>query len=171
MDDSRSAFEQFVAAEATALLRFAVLVTSDQHVAEDLTQTVLEALYRRWCRHGAPDDPPTYARSALVNAARRSWRLRSRLQERPVATLPESATTDDLRDVVLRRQLLAALSTLPTQQRAVLALRYFEDRSEAETAALLGCRIGTVKSHASRGLRRLRNSPDLLAHLDPAMET
>jgi RNA polymerase sigma-70 factor (sigma-E family) len=168
--DPQAAFAEFVAVNGTALLRFAVLVSGDRQAADDLLQTVLESLYRRWRRHGAPEDPGSYARTALVNAARRSWRRRRSSPEHPVEVLPEVTVEYETSDVVLRQRLLAALATLPAQQRAVLALRYFEDRSEAETAALLGCRVGTVKSQASRALRRLRNSPDVLVHLDPAME-
>ncbi len=79
--------------------------------------------------------------------------------------LPERSTPDSSAGVAQRAELLAALRKLPRKMRAVLVLRYWEDLSEAETAALLGCSVGSVKAQASRGLARLRE------HLAPETRT
>jgi RNA polymerase sigma factor (sigma-70 family) len=87
-----------------------------------------------------------------------------------VAEAPETPAPGATSDPALRHVLLTALRELPARQRAVVALRYFDDYSEADVAELLGCRIGTVKSHAHRGLSRLRSNPLLTTYLDPVTE-
>jgi RNA polymerase sigma-70 factor (sigma-E family) len=137
-------------------LRTAVLLTGDWHAAEDLVQTCLAKLYRVWHRLDTDADPDSYLRRMLVNTQRSWWRARWR-REAPVAVVPDRPTEDDGQE----RQALAdtvrrALAALPARQRAVLVLRYFEDLPEREVADLLGCSVGTVKTHASRGIWRLR---------------
>ena len=129
--------------------------------AEDLLQAALERLIRHWSR--IDGDPEAYLRRTLYNLAVDGWRCRrarvaglSRL--RAVRQESAGAGTDvvDLRDTLIRQ-----LLTLPPRQRAVLVLRYWEGLTEAETAAILGCSPGTVKSAASRGLDRLRRQTPL----------
>lgn len=152
-------FAAYVRDRGDHLLRVAVLLTGDWHAAEDLVQASLVKLYRAWPRidtgpQGA--DPDAYLRRIMVNTHRSWWRARWR-RETPAAILPESAFGDDIADrQALSALIRQALARLPRQQRAVLVLRYCEDLPEAEVAEFLGCSVGTVKTHAHRGLRALR---------------
>jgi RNA polymerase sigma-70 factor (sigma-E family) len=156
-------FEQFVEGSSTHMLTLAMLLTGHSKVdAEDLLQTVLERAYRRWRRICAAGDPSPYVRRMLVNAAVDRWRLLRRRPELPLAPdspLPAVAALvgPDLTAAVAEQDLLwRALAVLPPGQRAVLVLRYYEDLTEAQTAAVLGCTIGSVKTQTSRALSKLR---------------
>jgi RNA polymerase sigma-70 factor (sigma-E family) len=161
----RAEFDQFVNESSAALLRTAYLVAWDLTDAEDLVQECLLAVARRWPRVRSMDHPHAYARRILINlaldgAAKRSRRRReldpgddAGLQE-----IPDDVSDRALLTVDVRSELIAALATLAPRQRAVLVLRYFEDLSESETARVLGCSVGTVKSTASRGLARLQTA-------------
>jgi len=125
---------------------------------EDLLQAALERLLRNWRR--VDTDLEGYLRRTLYNLAADGWRRRGRWrgrlaefrsQARAAGTGTEDVAVVDLRDALVR-----LLQQLPPRQRAVVVLRYWEQRTEAETAELLGCTAGTVKSAAARGLRRLR---------------
>jgi RNA polymerase sigma-70 factor (sigma-E family) len=169
VEDPRASFEDFVEAASAWLFTMALLLTGNNRAdAEDLLQGVLERAYRRWrriCRSG--DDPAPYVRKMLVNASVDRWR---RLRHRPEEPLgPEEAGApaapwqggspagrDEAGLVADRDLLVRALAVLPAGQRAVVVLRYFEDLTEAQTAAVLGCSVGSVKSQASRALARLR---------------
>jgi len=147
-------FEEFAARDGRRLLGLALLLTGDRQDAEDLVQTALLRTASRW--PAARRQPGGYARTALVNLARDRWRA-GRRGYRTEPVTGDLADRGDLAEAVLDRQvLLRACRTLPVQQRAVLALRFWEDRSVEETAALLGCTAGTVKSHTHRALDRLR---------------
>jgi RNA polymerase sigma-70 factor (sigma-E family) len=163
-------FEEFVRGKGLGLLRLATLLTGDPGAGEDLLQSVLAAMYGRWAKGRPPDAPDAYARKALAHGAQRLWRRRRTHLETLVAEPPDTPQSGPFSDPALRHVLLAALRQLPARQRAVVALRYFDDYREAEVAELLGCRIGTVKSHAHRGLQRLRSDPALAAYLDPVTE-
>ncbi len=168
------AFDGFVRASHAPLLRAAVLLTSDHHHAQDLVQETYARLAQRWpalVRQGV--DPFPYARTVLYRLAVDRWRARARRPESPIADVepyadaspraaaPPAGTED-------RVVLLQALARLTPKQRAVLVLRYWEDRTEVETAALLGCSVNTVKSQAPHALQRLRDlAPDLLADFAP----
>jgi RNA polymerase sigma-70 factor (sigma-E family) len=149
-----SAFEQFVATRSDDLMRLAVLLAADRGHAEDLVQTALVKAYRRWARISG-DDPYPYVRRVLVTSAA-SWRRRRVTQE--IVDLPahDPAGPDDTDAVADRRHMADALAGLPPRMRAVLALRYAEDLSEAATAEALGISIHTVRSQTVRGLARLR---------------
>jgi RNA polymerase sigma-70 factor (sigma-E family) len=148
-------FSAFVAASAKRLLRLAYLLTGDRDAADDLLQGVLERTYRRWPRLLREGAPEAYVRRALVNGATDRWRRRSRTAESPLDDLDWSV--DDQGDgVVVHDAVIRAVRGLPLGQRAVLVLRYFEDMTEAQTASVLGCSIGTVKSQHARALSRLR---------------
>lgn len=153
-EEDEAAFDEFLAARTTALLRTAILVCgASASDAEDMVQSALEKVYRHWprIRH---DNPEAYARRVVVNGAISRARRRRVLQEITFAQPPETSVESP--DLGLRDVLIAELRRLPARMRAVLVLRYWEDMSEAETAALLGCSVGTVKSQAARGLARVR---------------
>jgi RNA polymerase sigma-70 factor (sigma-E family) len=150
--------ELLVAERGKALLGTAVLLTGSRVAGEDLLQVALERLMRNWSR--VYGDKEGYLRRTLYHLAVDRWRLRRRRPE--VLTEIEPPSRADDSDVLhLRQALMQALALLPPRQRAVLVLRYWEQYSEAESAELLGCSVGTVKSTASRGLARLR---ELNAH-------
>lgn len=151
-------FEGFVAARGDALWRSAWLLTGDGHLAEDLVQTALAKSFRAWARIGDPGGFEAYVRRTMYTTYVSWWRRRWN-GERPTERLPETAAPGP--DLATRRDLLAALAELPRGQRAVVVLRWFEDLSERETAAVLGCSVGTVKSQASRAMAALRSSPAL----------
>jgi RNA polymerase sigma-70 factor (sigma-E family) len=148
------AFQEFVLARRRALLRTAWLLTGDWHTAEDLVQTALMRCYPHWQRI-ASDNPDAYLRKAIVNAHASSWRRRWH-GERPTADLPDLPGSDEYDAADSRRLLIAVLRLLPARQRAVVVLRYYEDLTEADTAAALGCSVGTVKSQAAKALATLR---------------
>lgn len=152
-----AAFTEFVRARSAALLRTAYLLTGDRGLAEDLLQTVLAKTYVSWGRIREPSAAEGYVRKALVNTATSWWRTKRWRNEKPSGEdVPErivASRADELDD---RRELWALVRTLPARQRAVIVLRYYEDLTEAETASILGCSIGTVKSHSSRAIGRLR---------------
>lgn len=157
MADDRMAqvLERLLAERADQLMRTAVLLTGSREAGQDLLQAALERLLR----HGKAlrGDPEAYLRRTMYNLAADGFRRQGTLQRkllllRAQAQAPADATAEvDLRDALVR-----LLLQLPPQQRAVLVLRYWEQLTEAETAAALGWPEGTVKSAASRGLRRLR---------------
>jgi RNA polymerase sigma-70 factor (sigma-E family) len=149
-------FDEYLVLRQTALLRTAWLLTGDWQLAEDLVQTALVKVWPRWSRICSGGDPDAYVRRTLVttfvSARRRKWR-----QEYPVGEPPDSAAVDDqLAAVDLRDALERVLPRLTARQRAVLVLRYYEDLTEDQTAAALGCSIGTVKSQSFKALARLR---------------
>ena len=155
----RSAFDDFVRAEIKALIRVAYLLTGDSYHAEDLVQMALVKVATHWQRI---EDPAAYARRVVYTQSASWWRHRHRrivefvtpqVPDRPAPEPPELEVA-----MVLR----AALSRLTARQRAVLVLRFYEDCSEAETAARLNCRVGTVKSQTRHALNRLRKiAPEL----------
>ncbi|MCX4386457.1 SigE family RNA polymerase sigma factor [Micromonospora peucetia] len=156
MRDARGAdFDDFVRTRSVALLRVAYLLTGDRHAAEDLLQEVLEQVYVRWRR--VRTSPEAYARRALVNRSINRWRRRARRPERALGD-NDGVARDHADDIALRQAVVAALRVLPPRQRAAVVLRYLEDLSVADVATALRCSEGAVKSHASRGLARLRET-------------
>ena len=156
-------FDAFVVARSGSLLRTAYLLLGDEQRAEDLLQTALAKAWFAWSR--IDWDPEAYVRRILVTTAASWWRRRW-IVETPTAVLPDTATRapDDHQD------LWNALRHLPPRQRAVVVLRYLEDRSEAETARLLDCSTGTVKSQAAKALAKLRVDPVLRPEPTPIDE-
>jgi len=154
--DEDDGFAAFVAARWSPMVATAYLVTADRGVAEDCVQDALVRLHRRW-RWVRPDGRVAYANRAVINAAL-SWRRRRRLQEVPLSPDEHSPVLAEHDPGGFDPRLLAALWSLPPRARATVVLRFVEDRSEAETAEILGCSVGTVKSAASRGLARLREA-------------
>ena len=150
-------FEEFAAMGMPGVLRFAAVLTGDRATAEDLAQEVLIRAYSRWDRIGGLDRPEFYVRKMILNEYL-GWRRRSARQIPAGGTDIELASTapDHAAEYTERDALLAELGKLPRRQRAVLVLRYYEDRCDSEIAELLGCSAGTVRSHASRALAALR---------------
>ncbi|MEU1642852.1 SigE family RNA polymerase sigma factor [Micromonospora zamorensis] len=154
-DSLEEQFREFVAARSAALLRTAYLLTGDWATAEDLLQTALTKTYLAWKRLGGIEAVEPYARRVMVNTSTSWWRRRWH-GERPTEVLPERAGVDEIEQQLDRDLLWRHLRELPNRQRAVLVLRYYEDMSEAQTAAMLDISPGTVKSQASRALATLR---------------
>jgi RNA polymerase sigma-70 factor (sigma-E family) len=152
-------FDQFVARHVDDLLRTAYLIAWDDREAEDLVQECLFKVARRWPRVRTMELPLAYTRRILINLATDGARGRAR---RRVELEPPAAVIEAVVDPIAahndRADLLDVLAELPARQRAVLVLRYFNDLTEAQTAEVLGCPPGTVKSSASRGLARLREA-------------
>jgi RNA polymerase sigma-70 factor (sigma-E family) len=156
-------FTEFAAAEMARLRRTAFLLCGDWHAAEDLTQIALTKTLLAWRRISRRENAHAYAHRTLVNAYLAQRRTR-KSGEIPVERLPEhigQVGTADLRVV-----LLEALETLPPQARAIVVLRYWEDLSVDQVAAVLHCSTGNVKSQSSRALQKLRG---LLGHSLPEL--
>jgi RNA polymerase sigma-70 factor (sigma-E family) len=158
------AFEGFAAESGPELLRIAKPLTSDPHTAEDVYQETLQRLAARWPR---VDNPKAFCRRVMHNIIVDQTRARARrprelrLFDAGERSDPRAADPHD--SVELWPSLRAALDSLTVQQRTVLVLRYFDDRSEAEVASLLGISVGTVKSTTSRSIAHLRDFPGLAA--------
>jgi RNA polymerase sigma-70 factor (sigma-E family) len=148
-------FETFVRANSAALLRRALLLTGDRDLAEDLVQTALAKVALRWTSVAAKGDPLPYVRTVIVRTAI-GWRRRRWSGEVPTAPLPETSQADGSENIARRERLRQALLGVPARQRAALMLRFYDDLSEAATAQVMGCSVGTVKSQTSKGLARLR---------------
>jgi RNA polymerase sigma-70 factor (sigma-E family) len=152
--DDETAFREFVTTAWSALVTTAYFVTGDRGTAEDCVQEALVRTHRRWSRI-RHESPHGYVRRAVLNAAL-SWRRRVRAREVPFTAAHDRAGPGEAVQELPGDDLLEALLALPPRMRAVVVLRYLEDRTEAETAQLLGCSAGTVKSTAHHGLARLR---------------
>lgn len=153
-------FSAFVGSRQHALLRAAYLVAGDERLAEDLLQNALIKLAMRWTKV-REENPEAYLRTILYRDSVSWWRRHRR--ERLVELPPEPPSEADPADESVLRLLFArALSALTPKQRAVLVLRYFEDRTERQTAEILGVALGTVKSQNAVALRRIRElAPEL----------
>jgi RNA polymerase sigma-70 factor (sigma-E family) len=169
--------ELFLAERGDHLLRTAVLLAGTREAGEDLLQTALERLFKRWAT--IKGDPEGYLRRTLYHLAADRWRQQaaSRRQLRLLRAGAAAAVADPMSAVDARDSLVRLLMRLPPRQRAVIVARYWEQLSEAESAALLGCSIGTVKSATARGLSRLRElsgssgrTPEDAADPEPARE-
>jgi RNA polymerase sigma-70 factor (sigma-E family) len=154
--EDEAEFDSFVVARSHALLRTAYLLVHDEALAEDLLQTSLAKAWFAWRR--IEGDPEAYVRRILVTTSASWWRRRW-TRETPSADLPDRTPAPGAPDW---QDLWDAIGHLPRRQRAVVVLRYLEDRTEAETAHLLGCSVGTVKSQCAKALAKLR--------LDEALE-
>ena len=159
-------FETFAHARAPHLLRSAWLLCGDAHQAEDLVQETLAKVYVRWHRRlaGSIDNPAAYAQTTLMrtflSARRRRWS-----GELPFAEPPDGVHSDQAAETDLQLMVADALSGLASTDRAVLVMRYLEDRSVSEVAGQLGVSEGAVRNRSMRALDRLRPL------LDPAIRT
>lgn len=158
-------FEQFFREHHRGVYVFALHMVGDPGQAEDVASEVLVKVYLRW-RRGGVDQPTAYLRRAVVNHVN-SWLRRRQVERRYLERQPPAADVTDhpFPDQLGDAQVLSrALGRLPARQRAAVVLRFYDDLSEAETAAALGCSVGTVKSQVHRGLAKLRDlvGPDVL---------
>jgi RNA polymerase sigma-70 factor (sigma-E family) len=149
-DDERESFDAFVRARLPDLLRFGRALTGSPEAAADLVQDALERTLLAWGRLENRTEPEGYVRRIMVNRNISIWRKWGR--EHPTDRVADRGVEDRHHDSDLWR----ALQQLPPRQRAVLALRYYEDLSEADIARTLGCSVGTVKSQASKAMAKLR---------------
>ena len=151
-----TAFTEFMAVRSASLFRTAYLLVGDHQLAQDLLQESLIKTYVAWPRLRDVRNAEAYARRTLVTTAI-SWRRRRSFHERPTDVVPDASTPDPVDDVTTHASVVAQLRALPPRQRAAIVLRYYEDLSEAQTAEVMGCSVGAVKSQVSTGLRRLRD--------------
>ncbi len=150
-DEDREAFDAFVRGRLPDLVRFGRALTGSTEAGQDLVQDALERTLLAWNRLESRGDPEGYVRRIMVNRNISIWRKFGR--EHVTDQVFDQGTEDSHFDDDLWR----ALTSLPTKQRAVIALRYYEDMSEADIARTLGCSVGTVKSQASKALAKLRH--------------
>jgi RNA polymerase sigma-70 factor (sigma-E family) len=148
-------YAEFAAARAGHLYRSACLLTAgDTHLAEDLVQETLGRLYVRWGRVSRVDNPAGYAQTVLTRTFLAHQRRRSS-RERAVEAFPDVPDGGGP-DTPLRLTLLQALGRLPAKDRAVVVLRYWEDRSVEETAGAMNASSAAVRTRCTRALGRLR---------------
>ena len=160
--DREVELREFVSARSAALSRAAYLLTGDHQAAEDLVQDTYVVLVRRWQKSGKLD-PEAYVRKILYSRFVDGWRRR-RLSELPWASPPDAAGGDAASAATDRLTLRDALARLTPRQRAVLVLRFYEDLTEVQAAAVLGISPNTVKSQTRVALQRLRDlAPDAVA--------
>ena len=159
-------FDAFVRARTPALLRSAFLLTGDQQLAEDLVQSALTRTHLAWKRLEDIANAESYARRTMYHLQVSWWRRRKVAEVLPGDLPDQAGVVDHAGTVSLRLVLRAAMLRLSARQRAVLVLRFFEDRTEAEAADLLGVSVGTVKSQTARALARLRAVAPELADID-----
>lgn len=145
-----AAFATFVEARLPHLLKLGRALAGDEQRGADLVQDALERTLLRWRR---VDDPEAFVRRAMVNRSVSVWRKVRR--ERPLTDRVDAEAGRS--DRPFDHELLTAVRRLPPRQRAVIALRYYEDLTEAQTAEVLGCSVGTVKSQAHRAMAALRD--------------
>lgn len=163
MDDT--SFREFIGSRLDGLRRTAYLMCGDWHLADDVVSDAVVKIFRNWRRISRMENLDAYVRRAVVNAwlddRRRPWR-----RERSVAELPPVAQPAGDRSVNDRLAILKHLGALPARRRAVIVLRFYCDLSVDETAAVLECSPGTVKSQTAKALETLRTSmldvPDLV---------
>lgn len=155
---SESEYLEYVAAKSPWLRRVAFLLCQDWHRADDLVQSAITKLYVNWSRAAAVQHRDAYTRTILVNCylteQRTTWWRRVLPRAEPDEQIADEAPAD--RDPDLRLDLRTALAALPVGQRTALVLRFYCDLSVQETAELMSCSTGNIKSQTSRGLESLR---------------
>ena len=159
-----AAFSEFVLARSQALYRLAYVVIGDHQLAQDLVQEALTKAYVAWPRLRDRSKVEGYVRRTIVTTAI-SWRRRRSFHEPPVEHVPDTHAGDDTEALASGDAVWAHLRVLPVRQRAALFLRYHEDLSEAQTAQLMGCSVGTVKRQVFIALGKLRDGAGPFAGL------
>jgi RNA polymerase sigma-70 factor (sigma-E family) len=157
-DAGVGSFEDYVTLRSASLLRFAYLITRNRDDAHDAVQEALTGLYPRWHQVAGRGDVDAYVRRSIVNAHVSAWRKVRRMfptaEPEVIATAP---VVNDAADAVADSdQAMRLCGELPPVQRAAVVLRFYEDRSFAEIAEILGCPEGTARSHVHRALAALR---------------
>jgi len=153
-------FREYVRTRRRALLRTAYLLTRNEADAEDLVQSALAKTYLAAGRIEDRSALDGYVRRAIVNT-HISWWRRRRVMELPTDDLPEEAVPDHTVSSDLHETVRRAVDRLPGRMRAAVMLRYYDDRTEAEVAEMLGVSLGTVKSTVARAVAKLRIDADL----------
>jgi len=153
-----TSFDDYVTTRSAALLRFAYLVTRNTEDAHDAVQDALIGLYPRWQQVAARGEVDVYVRRSIVNAHVSSWRKVRRMfpTEDPAVLAAAPVVPDASQAVADADQALRLCGELPPMQRAAVVLRFYEDRTFTEIAAILGCPEGTARSHVHRALQALR---------------
>lgn len=176
-NDGEEAFAEYAAGALPRLRRIAFLLCQDWHRADDLSQSTLTRLYLHWRRAETIENLDAYVGTILFNAylseQRTFWWKRTHVRPEPGELLPANATgagagdrgDTQVEDVL---DLRVALHALAPRRRAVVVLRYYCDFSIEQTAKILNCSTGTVKSQASRALAQLRDALDSQTSDDPA---
>jgi len=155
--DGDDDFDEFVSGTWARLYRMAYLLAAeDRTTAEDLVQTAMEKAYARWPKVRRMDHPEAYVRKIMVNTAISRWRRPGRGRESLHSTVPELPFPSGDAEAVDHALVWPLVCALPDRQRAVVVLRYYEDLTATETAEVLGCSVGTVKSQAHDAMRALR---------------
>ena len=155
MSGQEQEYREFAGSRAASLHRTAYLLCGDWHLADDLVQETFVQTFRHWRRVQRADNQNAYVKRILINEFNRHWQRYGGLPVRADNYRPEVAVPDAADEVVNRADLLRALLTLPARQRATVVLRYLEGMSERETAAVMRCSEGTVKSQTARALHAL----------------
>lgn len=163
--DAFEGFADFMAANGSALSRFAYLLVGNHADAEDLLQSALTKTAVHWRRVGRYDDPAAYVRRAMVNETHGRWRRKRLVRMVSVGTTPDRDQPDAVGASLDRVVISRALNRLTPRQRAVIVLRFHEDMSVEQTAAVLQCSTGAVKSQTHAALSRLRRMAPELADL------
>jgi RNA polymerase sigma-70 factor (sigma-E family) len=153
-EQSIAVLEALLADKGEHLLRTAILLAGSRAEGEDLLQAALERVIRRW--RWIRGDPEGYLRRTLHHLAIDGWRAKQTWRARLGLLAAPEAAADTAGAVDERDRVVRLLRQLPPRQRAAVVLRYWEDLTEAETAKVMNCSVGTVKSAVSRGLARLR---------------
>ena len=150
-------YQEFVDLRLPSLLRYAVMLTGDPHIAQDLVQETMIRAHQRWRRISKTTYPERYVRRMIttgyIDMRRGSWFSRVILRDEPVEPTPEP---DHAERAAERDAIWLKLATLPRKQRAAVVLRFYEDLADGEIAEVLGCSVGTVRGYISRALARLR---------------
>ena len=162
-------FDLFMAERWPRLLRSAYLLTGDRHDAEDLAQAAMVKIFSYWHRVRRADNVDAYVQRVLINCNSTRFRKR-RVRESPVGDVPDGLylVGDHADELGERSRFMTALASLTPRQRTVIVLRFYEDLTEVQTAAAMGCTVGTVKSQTAKALARLRGHTDLAPFIPSA---
>ena len=147
-------YTEYVAARLPSLQRLATVLCDDWQRADDLVQATLTKLYTQWSRVRDATHPDAYARTVLVrefiHERRSPWAkwvsLTGEMTDPPVITVDHDIALD----------LRAAVAALPARQRATLVLHFYCDLNVVQSAEILGCSPGTVKSQTAKALETVR---------------
>jgi RNA polymerase sigma-70 factor (sigma-E family) len=161
-------FGDYVARQRPALMRFATVLAGQTWLAEDLVSDVLSRAFERWDRIATMSEPHAYVRRMIVNEYV-SWHRRL-ARTSPRAELEVDAVADGADQRAERDAMIRRLARLPRRQRAAVVLRYYVGMPDAEIAAHLDCREGTVRSLVSRALASLRIDPSMATSVAPALQ-
>ncbi|UYM06777.1 SigE family RNA polymerase sigma factor [Solicola gregarius] len=153
----REEFDAFVLGAWPRLFRTAYALSGNRHDAEDMLQNAFARAYANWRRVRRADSPEAYVHRIVANETVTAWRRRWRQVERSTEAPPDTASPGHAEAVSERTAIWEAIRALPPRQRAVVVLRYYEDLSEKDIAAVLGIAPGTVKSQASHAMKTLRS--------------